>query len=113
MLAHALPGLLQALADDEYGIIESNSVVGILQPAVFLLVIGESGREVKASARQFLGCADAFVSVRPASEPGAKPGTLPQMLEGKAVFPVSAGEWSNAALCQFVRERLEPLEESV
>jgi hypothetical protein len=105
-LAEALPGLLEALEGDEHVIIESNSILRFLQPTVFLLVIGESGRELKASARQFLERADAFVAVGPDLEPRAWHGTSPQMLEGKPVFPVSVGEWSNPALCRFVGEGL-------
>jgi len=113
MLAQALPGLLEALEGDEHVIIESNSILAFLQPTVFLLVIGESGREVKASARQFLGRADAFVTVRPDLKPLIWPAISLQMLEGKPVFPLSPGDWSNPALCQFVRERLGPIGESV
>jgi hypothetical protein len=105
-LAQALPGLLEALEGDEHVIIESNSILAFLQPTVFLLVIGESGREVKASARQFLGRADAFVIVRPDLKPLIWPAISLQMLEGKPVFPVLPAEWSNPALCQFVRDRL-------
>jgi hypothetical protein len=77
------------------------------------LVIGESGRELKASARQFLGRADAFVTVRPDLKPRAWPAISLQVLENKPVFPVMPGEWSNPALCRFVRERLAPAGESV
>jgi hypothetical protein len=105
-LAPALPGLLEALEGDEHAIIESNSILGFLQPAVFLMVIDESGRDLKASAQQFLERADAFVTVRPDLKPGAWPGTPPEMLEGKPVFPVSPGDWRNPALCRFVGERL-------
>jgi hypothetical protein len=112
-LSEALPELLEALQGDEHVIIESNSILAFLQPTVFLLVIGESGREVKASARQLLGRADAFVAVRPDLNPLIWPAISLQMLEGKPVFPVSPGEWSNPALCQFVRERLAPIGKSV
>jgi hypothetical protein len=105
-LARAVPGLLEALEGDEHVIIESNSILAFLEPAVFLLVIGGLPGELKASARQFLGRADAFVAVRSDLEPHASPGASPQMLEGKPVFRVSPGEWSNAALCRFVGERL-------
>ena len=103
-LARALPGLLEALEGDEHVIVESNSILAFLKPTVFLMVIEESGREVKASARQFLGRADAFVTVRPDFEPGLA--TSLHMPEDKLVFPVSVGEWSNTALCGFVAERL-------
>jgi hypothetical protein len=105
-LALALPGLLEALEGDEHVIVESNSLLGFLKPAVFLMVIDELGRDLKASARQFLGRADAFVTVRPELKPRAWPAASLQMLEGKPVFPVSVDEWSNPALCRFVSERV-------
>jgi hypothetical protein len=119
-LAQALPGLLKALEGEEHVIMESNSILAFLKPAVFLFAIDETRQELKASARQFLPRADALVSVEPDLEArscekisvGARHGvplrefvTL-QGLEGKPVFPVSAGEWSNPTLSRFVRERL-------
>ena len=105
-LPQALPGLLKALEGDEHVIIESNSILAFLKPAVFLLVIDESGRELKASARQFLPRADALVTVGPGLKPRVWPEASLPMLENKPVFPVSEGEWSNPALSRFVRERL-------
>jgi hypothetical protein len=98
--------LLEALEGDEHVIMESNSILAFLKPALYLLVLDESRNDFKTSARQFLERADAFVTPRPGLEPRAWPGTSPQMLEGKPVFPVSVGEWSNSALCRFVGERL-------
>jgi hypothetical protein len=105
-LAQALPGLLKALEGDEHVIIESNSLLAFLKPAIFLFVIGESRGELKASARRFLLRADALVRVGPDLEASAWPGISLQMLEDKPVFPVSAGEWSNPALSRFVCQRL-------
>jgi len=105
-LAQALPGLLKALEGDEHVIVESNSILAFLKPTVFLFVIDESRRELKASARQFLPRADALVTVGPELKPRIWPGMSLLMLEDKPVFPVSAGEWSNPALSRFVRERL-------
>ena len=87
-------------------IVESNSILAFLKPTVFLFVIDESRRELKASARQFLPRADALVTVGPELKPRIWPGMSLLMLEDKPVFPVSAGEWSNPALSRFVRERL-------
>ena len=105
-LSQAVPSLLDALAGDEHVIVESNSLLGFLKPAVFLMVIDESGRDVKASARQFLACADAFVSVRPGLAPSVRPKTTLQVPKDRPVFPVSAGEWSSPELCRYVSERL-------
>ena len=105
-LGQAVPSLLEALKGDEHVIIESNSILAFLQPTVFLLVVGESGRESKASARQFLGCADGLVAMGADLRASDWPGISPQMLEVKPVFAVSRGEWSDPALCRFVGERL-------
>jgi hypothetical protein len=105
-LVQALPGLLKALEGDEHVIMESNSILAFLKPAVFLFVIDETRQELKASARQFLPRADALVSVGRELKAPVWPGMFLTMLEGKPVFPVSAGEWSNPALSRFVRERL-------
>jgi hypothetical protein len=105
-LAQALPGLLEALEGDEHVIIESNSLLAFLKPAIFLFVIDESRGELKPSARQFLERADAFVTVRHDLEPHAWPAISLPVFEEKPVFPVSVGERSNPALCRFVGERL-------
>lgn len=105
-LAQALPGLLEALEGDEHVVVESNSVLAFLKPVLYLLVLDESRRDFKASARQFLERADAFVTVRRDLAPCVWPGPSSQTLERKPVFPVSVGERSNSALCRFVRERL-------
>jgi hypothetical protein len=105
-LSQAVPSLLDALAGDEHVIVESNTLLAFLKPAVFLMVIDELSRDVKASARRFLARADALVSVRPHLEPSARPATYLHIPEDKPVFPVSVGEWSNPELYRFVSERL-------
>ena len=105
-LARALPRLIEALEGDEHVIIESNSILAFLEPTVFLFVSDESRGELKVSARQFIGRADALVTVGTEVKAPAWPVIPGQMLEDKPVFAVLAGEWSNPALCRFVCERL-------
>ena len=105
-LARALPSLLEALERDEHVIVESNSLMSFLEPAAFLMVVDGSRADVKASARQFLACADAFVAVRRGPAPCVRPTTTLQVPRDRPVFPVSAGEWSNPELCRYVSERL-------
>jgi hypothetical protein len=105
-LPRALPGLLESLEGDEHVIIESNSLLGFLKPDVFLMVIDQSGREVKASARQFFACADAFVAAESSLDPKASAATPLELPQDKPVFAVSSSDWSNPALCRFVSERL-------
>jgi hypothetical protein len=105
-LARALPGLLEALAGDEHVIVESNSLLGFLKPDIFLMVIDQSGRDMKTSAGQFLARADAFVTAEFSLEPNAQAATALELPQDKPVFAVSSGDWSNPALCRFVRKRL-------
>jgi hypothetical protein len=105
-LAQAMPELLEALKGAEHAIIESNSLLAFLKPAIFLFVMDESRGELKASAKQFIGRADALVTVGAEVRTPVWPVIPGQMLEGKPVFPVLAGEWSSPALTRFVCERL-------
>jgi len=103
-LTRALPGLLEALEGDEHVIVESNSLLGFLKPDIFLMVIDQSGRDMKASAREFLARADAFVTIGDGLRLGPA-GDL-QFPQDKPVFAVSPSDWSNPSLCRFVGERL-------
>jgi len=85
---------------------ESNSVLAFLKPALYVLVLDESQDDFKASARQFLERADAFVTLRPDFTPRPWPGISPQIFESKSLFKISEGERARAALCRFVNERL-------
>ena len=93
-MSRALPGLLKALAGDGHVIIESNSLLAFLKPAVFLIVIDQSRPEVKASARNFSPTRMHLSSADPQPGPSAG-GPPPAQLPNKAVFRVSAGDWSN------------------
>ena len=105
-LSRAVPCLLDALAGDEQVIVESNSLLGFLIPAVFLMVIDESVGHVKPSARQFLARADAFVAVRRGPAPCVRTAPIMQVPQDRPVFSVATGDWSSRELCRFVSDRL-------
>ncbi len=105
-LAQALPLLEEAVREDGFVMIESNSIVGFLQPEVYLAVLDSSCRDFKASARQFLERADALVPIGSRFNSRAWPGIDPRRFENKPVFSVSPREYSSAALCRFVRGKL-------
>jgi hypothetical protein len=107
-LAQAVPELLETLAGDEHVIIESNSIMEFVQPALYLLVVGEGEQELKATARRFLGRVDAWVRVMSPGAPDAGPPSEgpPPEFAAQPVFTVSAGEWWNAALGRFIAERV-------
>ncbi len=60
-LAEAMPLLREALRDAGNVIIESNSLMDLLRPALYLVVLDPASADFKASARQHLGQADAFI----------------------------------------------------
>src|ERR1044071_10116689 len=62
-LLAALPALKQEIADDEYVIVESNSLRRFIKPAVFLQVLDLASADFKASARQFFDLADAYLLI--------------------------------------------------
>ncbi len=60
-LAAAMPALREALAAAGNVIIESNSLLGFIRPALYLSVLDPAQADFKASAQRFLDAADAFV----------------------------------------------------
>jgi len=105
-LVAGLPTLSQALGDDEHVIIESNSILGFLKPAAYLVVLDRARRDFKTSARQFLERADALVPVGAGPEVRTWSAIDPSILGRKRVFPVSPPNYANPDLCVFVRQRL-------
>lgn len=105
-LGEAFPCLLKALDSAEHVMIESNSILSFLKPAVYVVVLDRSRRDFKPSARQFLERADALVSVGPVVDARAWPGLSPATFARKPVFQVSARDYSNPDLCRFVRQKL-------
>ena len=103
-LGQALPLLTEAISQDDWVMIESNSVLEFLKPSLYLMVLDSSRRDFKASARQFLDQADALVAIQSRLETDAWAGI--QLRGSKPVFPVAAGAYSSPELCQFVRQRL-------
>lgn len=109
-LAEAYPALEQALAKDEYVMMESNSVLGFLEPALYLVVLDSSRRDFKASAREFLKKADALVPVDSGLDARGWPAVDSRALENKPVFPVTAGDYFSPELGRFVARKLRELE---
>ena len=105
-LAEAVPVLIRELAGDELVMIESNSILDFLNPALYIAVLDSLKPDFKASARRFLARADALVPVGPRPNVDAWAGIDPRMFEGKPVFRATAPDYFNPDLCRFVRERL-------
>jgi len=105
-LAEAFPALCEALGDDDHVAIESNSIMELFRPAVYLMVMNSSARDFKPSARRHLALADALVPVEPQLDAAAWPGLDARLLSEKPVFPVTPSGYASTDLCRFVCRKL-------
>lgn len=108
----ALSSLRSAIDQDEFVIVESNSLRRFIRPAVYLQVVDPSHADFKMSAQQFFDVADAYVLVDEWLNGHSAEGTLSVLLarelkKKKPCFTVRPGDgFVNAALISFVRSAL-------
>jgi hypothetical protein len=109
-LAQALPLLKRTLAGDECVMIESNSILELMKPSVYLAVLDSRQTDFKPSALKFLSLADALVPIASGHNAVeyAWQGLDHQLLKNMKTFPVNAGDFSSHHLSEFVREKLSP-----
>ncbi len=105
-LPRAFPALLRALRGEPWVMIESNSVLGHLDPALYLFVLDASQSDFKASARKYLERADALVTLGSGGSGDAWPGIDPAILTSKPTFPLSRPDELSDELIDFVRQKL-------
>ena len=110
-LPRAFPALLRALGSDEWVMIESNSIIGLLDPVLYLFVLDHSQRDFKASAQRYLERADALVTIGSPSRANPWPEVDAKILKSKPVFPVSPPDYSSPDLNRFVRHKLGLMED--
>jgi hypothetical protein len=109
-LGEALPLLAEALGEDTWVIIESNSILGFVKPALYLMVLDSAQRDFKHSAREFLHRADALVPIHSRLDQRAWKGLHLPNITAKPVFPVTSGTYSSPELRFFVKQKLEVAE---
>jgi len=105
-LVRAFPALLRALHREEWVMIESNSILGLLDPAIYLFVLDRSQRDFKASAQKYLERADALVTTGPSQSDHPWPRVDACLLRNKPVFPVGPPDYASHELNRFVRQKL-------
>jgi molybdopterin-guanine dinucleotide biosynthesis protein len=99
-LAEAMPRLREEMAKARNVILESNSVLGFVQPDLYLVVLDPAKEDFKESAREHFDRADAvLMHAAEVREDWLKaPG-------GKPVFWVEPPTYVSEELVQFVREK--------
>jgi hypothetical protein len=111
-LEEAMPAFQQRITTDENVIIESNSVVGFVQPDVYLTVLDFSVADFKESARRYLDRADAVVLHDPAANGYKEPawGQVSRaQLAGKQIFYITPPPYITPEIVDFVRQKIGPV----
>ena len=108
-LAAAMPRMRKELAAAENVIVESNSILGLLRPDLYLSVLDPATADFKDSARLFLDRADALLlrADSAALEPHWR-GVSPRLAAGIPRFTIAPPEYMSDAVIAFVQDRLSP-----
>ena len=110
-LEDAMPAFRERIALDENVIIESNSVIGFLQPDVYLTVLDFAVADFKESARRYLDRADAVVLHDPAANSHKEPAwthVSRAQLADKRMFYIVPPPYITPEIVDFVRQKIEP-----
>ncbi len=105
-LHRALPALMRALRRVEWVMIESNSIMDHLQPALYLFVLDPAKSDFKATARKHLEHADALITIGTAVPRQPWPDVDAGILHSKPVFQLAAPDQLSDELIDFVRHKL-------
>jgi molybdopterin-guanine dinucleotide biosynthesis protein len=110
-LSTALPALRRQIEDDEFVIVESNSLRRFMNPAVYLQVLDTTNPDFKASSKLFFDLSDAYVLV---SRPNAATVLANSILlerevqKNKPCFTVTEEDrFINKEIIEFVRSKLD------
>ena len=104
-LAEAMPSLRRALDHADNVIIESNSVIRFLRPDLYLSVLDSQTADFKASAREYLDQASAFVIHEGDATPQWE-GIPLKLIRSKPVFRIRPPQYVTPEIVDFVRRAL-------
>jgi hypothetical protein len=110
-LGDAIPALRRELGQADDVILESNSVLEFLEPDVYLAVLDPAIADFKSSARQFLQQASAVVLNEPQRKNFRWDKTLLEQVMRKPIFRVRPPHYLTADLVEFVRKKLQSLDQ--
>lgn len=106
-MADAVPRILAAMDGAENVILESNSVVGRLQPDLYAIVVNPAVADFKASATLYLDRADAILVCGGMIERPSWSGVVAQAIQGVPRFVVAPPGYCSAEFLAFVADKLE------
>ena len=105
-LPRAAGTISKILAQGENVIVESNSVVELVAPDVFLMLLDFSCEDFKASSLRFLDRADAFVVIDRGINAPLWEEVARGMWDGKPRFLVKPPRYVTAEVADFVKSRI-------
>jgi len=108
MLPEALAALQAAIGNDQYIIVESNSILRYWRASVYLTVLDPLKKDFKASARELLPRADACLVLEPGFSESAWDGIPLELVSSKPLFPLRRDCSITAPIVSFVEARLLP-----
>jgi hypothetical protein len=111
-LGEAMPDIRRRIAGAENVIMESNSIMGFLQPDLYLTVLDAEQEDFKVSANEFLDRADAVI-VHQHQHQHQRTDVAPkwngvslERVAGKPSFPIQPPPYVTPEIVEFVRQRL-------
>lgn len=107
-LARAAGMIRKIIAQSENAIVESNSIVELVRPDVFLMLLDFSCEDFKPSSLRFMDRADAFVVVDHGINEPMWREVSRGMWDGKPQFLVKPPVYATPAVTGFVRGKLAP-----
>jgi len=105
-LARAKSTLAKIIGSGGNVIVESNSVVELVDPDVFLMVLDFGCEDFKPSSLRFMDRADAFIVIDRGINVPLWQDVARGIWDGKPQFAVKPPAYVTAAVCDFVRSRL-------
>jgi hypothetical protein len=105
-LAEALPSVCEIRNHSRNLIVESNSLVELLAPDLYLVVLDFAQSDFKASSRRLLSRADACILVERGGQPPNWTGVAHDAWQDKLCFSAHPPQYVTAALAAFVNGRL-------
>jgi molybdopterin-guanine dinucleotide biosynthesis protein len=105
-LARARTTLRKILAQSENVIIESNSVLELVEPDVFLMVLDLGCQDFKPSSLRFLDRADAFLVIDRGINVPLWEDVARGLWDDKPQFSIRPPGYVTTAVCEFVKSKL-------
>src|SRR5205823_10304952 len=106
-LEKAMPSIQRRLNDAENAILESNSILKFIQPAVYISVLDPATEDFKSSAQKYLERADAVILHRSGIHEPRWPGISLASASDRPVFVIDPPDYVSPEVVEFVAQRLK------